>query len=301
MLSLFKGIDMFGIKISIKSNERKDSYPTIFGAIISILLFISSFAIGMYFFFVFSNRSSSTIISATKSSPNVQIKSFQNFPFMMRLSLSGAVLIPEEEQIWRLAPYLYTKNTAISSQYNTTLLPYKRCDINQFKGFEFLLANRTDINTYFCIDYKNNIFDLYGKYGDSSSHNFLDILIRGCYDSNGDGPCKPPPKIQSTLASVYLEILTVNAVLDHSKVDPVTYELVSDRIPLYFAMTKRIYYYFKSIYYTSDFGYIFEELSSFHINQFPQYVSDTALATYTDPANKSNYGNIWGTLCNKQY
>lgn len=292
MINLLKSIDMFGVPFSIKSNDKKDSFQTIFGAFITILLIFASFSIGMYFFLIFIRRQDSVIVSSTKSSDDVFIKDYHKFPFLMKISLSGNLVIPNEEQVWRIQPYMYVLDPAISGQFKLTLLPYSRCSASMFPGYEDIVNTLPDLNAYFCLNYGDKQFDLKGKYGDSQYQNFLNIRIRGCYTSNGDGPCQDPAVVNKYTSALFLDVKSLNTIIDHKAINPVQYELVGDRIPLYNSMTKRLYYYYKNVNYITDWGFIFEETSSIHLNQFPLYIADTGLAAYTDPKDKNYYGTF---------
>ena len=286
---MFKAIDMFGSSLSLKSQSGANSFQSTFGGILSLLVFICTSGISIFFLNIFFNRVESTIISNFKTSINTYIPDFHNFPVMLKLSLPGAGKIDFPEKTWRLNPLIFTMDPKISSTYNTTRINYQRCTKEMFKGYDDVLKDMIDLQDYFCFNFGDSKFDLLGPYGSSEFHQFLSIRIRGCYKENEGEGCLSPEIVDKITTDMFVDIRILNTNIMHDRIDPIDKELLGQRIPISSSIFKRIFMKINTIDYISDFGYIFESLEKLHINQFSDYTIDTDFKSYNDPKNKPFY------------
>ena len=288
---MLKKVDIFGPNLSLKSKEGSDQYQTSYGGILSIFVFIATSAIGSFFLFVFFQRQESTLISSFKTSELGYIKDFGNFPLMVKFTQPGSLEFPIPEQTWRFYPLLYQMDPLISTKYNLTRVDYDRCTYDRFPGFVTLIREHVkDIESYFCFDFKNSIFNLTGTYGSPNFNQFFSLRLRGCFESNENGkPCLSPDEVDKYMNYIFLDLRILNANIDHTKEYPVQYEILGQRVPLSNTVFKRIQFYINTVDYSTDYGYIFESIDTIHINQFNYYSLDIDLKKYEDPSDISYY------------
>ena len=255
----------------------------------SLLVFLATGAISIFFIQVFFNRNESSIISYFKTSNDSYIENFHNFPFMIKLSYPGAVKLTNPEQTWRLNPYLYTMDPKISSSFNLTKVNYSRCTKDRFKGYDNILSTIENLEEYFCFDFGNKKFDLAGPYGGSGFNQFLNIRIRGCYEEIEKTKCLSPAEVQTITKDLFLDIRVLNTNIVHENINPIEKEMLGQRIPISNTVLKRIYFQMQTVDYTSDFGYVFQSQETLTSNQFNDYTVDSSLIQYNDVSNTAYY------------
>lgn len=287
---MLKAIDIFGSSVSLRSQTGSKYFQSTFGGIVSLLVIFVTGGISIFFLNIFVSRVESTIISNFKTSTNVYIPDFQNFPFMLKFSLTGAAKIEFPEKTWRLLPFLYTMDPKISTAYNLTKINYERCTKDRFKGYDDLIKDIYDLEDYFCLDFGNSKFDLIGPYGSSEFHQFINFRIRGCYEENeGIGKCLSPEQVDKITSDMYIDIRILNTNIIHDSINPKQNELLGQRIQISNTIFKRIFLKINTVDYTTDFGYLFESQETLHINQYNDYTTDSVFKFYNDPSNKSYY------------
>lgn len=290
---MIKKLDLFGLRLSFKSNIGSETYQTYLGSFISILFVIASFSFGVFSFTKLINRTESTIVSRIVNSNEVSIKDFHSYPFLFRFTLSGMKYIDNPETVWSLTPVLFTYDPAKSKSFLTSNLKYSPCKEEYFPGHSKVLSEISDLNTYFCIDYQgSNIesLDLNGPYGGKEYYNFLFFKYRSCvqeYESSVK--CKSSKEINDILREVYMDVRVLHTDIDHNQVDPRIDSLYGLRIPISNTIFTRISLIIQSMTYTSDFGYIFTEFDSIQLNQFMTYTTSNDLRRFEDVKDKDNY------------
>lgn len=283
--------DFYGADVEFITEHGSKKYKSMFGGLLSIAS-ISLIAAGfIYFGFKFFYKEDATIITSIIQTSDVLIENLHQLPFFFRLSLSGAKLIPEPEKVWRVNLSIFTMDPAISTAYSRKFYSIERCNLEKhFVGpYQYLLKDIKDLNTYFCVDWKGDMLNLRGDYGGSSYNQFLSIRFRPCTEELGDGPCLIKNEIDSFLQDVFLDLRTVDNIIDNKLSIAAVPILYGDRIALSNTLFRRIFFYVKSIQYQTDEGYVFQSHESLTFNQVDYYRIDPDIKDFNNIKDPTTY------------
>lgn len=292
MKRLIRLADFYGVEVEFITNDGTKKYKNVFGGLLAILSLICIAAGFIYFGLKFFNRSDSIIISNLTNTGDVSIPNITQFPFFVRLSLSGAKLIPQPEKIWRAIFNLATYDPAISSSYTREYFDLERCDLNKHftPYYQKYLEGFIDLNTYFCINWNNRKqFDLRGDYGSANYNQVFNFRFRACSPALGDVNCGTQTEINSYLTDAFIEIRTIDSQMDSNQLNVQQEYLWGDRIGVSNTIFRRINFLYKTVSYQTDLGYIFEANSNIIFNQFDNYKVDTDLKFFLNPSDNLNY------------
>ena len=282
-MKIINYIDIFSPEIKLKIQNGQSNFKTQFGGVLSLLCFISVFAAVFYFFLRFINRKDATIITNEELTNQVKIENFNQYPFMIRLTNSYSVPIKDPYKYYEFyMSYMWTvKNKTESGFSNVIMLEHidlQICDINNSihfnENYKYLFENYTDINTFLCPNYKKN-YTVSGLYGDVNFYSYMHFHLRACQKESSGNRCYDPETINSTLTTSYLEFRTVNYEVNTLKVNPKNLLVLGERIFVSNTVYKRIWMYYKSLNFTSDFGYVFENYETDNFFQVSRYEFET--------------------------
>lgn len=291
--------DILGVEAGLYANDQNKSIKTLFGGFISLIIILLITAATSLFTYKFLNRSNFDLISNTKEGNEILIKQFNKVPFLLRVSADKGVILPLNFFNFTIAYSAFDVETG--SNQKVTFLSMKTCDIHNdqiFKDSPYfkteLFSNITNVNTFLCPVWKEDK-DLFGVYG-STHYSYIIIFISSCKGSNindnGYSECADINTINDSLGSVYLDFITVTNQIDHYSSVPNKEHLYQARIPISNSIFKRIWFYYDSITYSTDGGYIFEHSSEINFFKVNSYSVDV------DMRNVEASGFAWITIVN---
>lgn len=258
-----KNADILGFKISLLTNSGEKKSKSYFGGVISILMGLLMVAGSTVFFMDFVNRKNYTLISNEIDDPDVVIKDFKRIPLMLRLSGDGQKRI--QNDFYRVTLQLTTFNVSVSasSMYEDVIM--ETCNLEtHFKGSKYyeMFKEIKEFDSYVCPSWVDHEFDLYGVFG-STMYTLLKIQFYPCSESL----CNQQ-EVDKALATSYLDFITLTNSLNHNDHVPNKERLIKNRIAVSSTIFKRIRFYFDSISYLTDTGYIFSNIEDRRINIF---------------------------------
>ena len=295
--SLIESLDMLSIETGFYINGDK-RYKNYFGGLITLMTYLVALAAVIYFFLQFVNREESTIINDSEITNKVAINEFKRFPFMMRLSASGNLVIEENWRVWKIIGARWG-TTANSTKQFTQTLKMEKCDLNKHFGeYRYLFENQTDLSTFICPDLKSIPEDsLYGLYGDSDPYSFYNFAIRPCVSElDGEGVCYSSTYIKGFLNQVFLDIRTIDFSVANYKSTPFNAVARGDRFTISQSIFRRLWMKYRSVKYNSDVGPIFSDIEENFFHQIDSFTSDVDMRD--QKTNVTPYTFLWITLVN---
>lgn len=253
LISFIRQADILGVKASLLTRDGSKKTKNVYGGVISIIMLILIISSLIYFLYEFFARKKLSLISNFVEDPKISLNSFESIPFMLRLTGDGSKLLPQNyySAVSKLA--FYEESNGQTRYQDLSLEP---CELHKHFNNEYLkhFKEINQINSYLCPRY-NETFSLYGIYG-SSNYTFIRISISPCL---GKVACGNRSEIIKALSGAYLDFVTMTNSLNHNSETPNEALLVKKRISVSNSIFQRIRFYYETINYSTDIGYIFEQ------------------------------------------
>ena len=283
--NIIRQSDIVSDDIRLRIQNGNTNYKTLFGGLISILSYSLILASIIYFMEKFFNRKESTIISNEKINNDVSIDNFSELPFMIRISDNNGIVKEKSNAYWKffMSYWWAEKNMTdpIQGMYKRSeSIQLSPCDLNNpihfNEKYRKLFSNVTDINTYFCPDYTKNM-SLFGIYGDINPFSYFHFSLRACINEIDNNICAPASQLKSYMSNVYFDYITIDYTVDSHSIIPYFATVSGKRFLVSNTLYRRIWMNYKTVFYESDFGYIFEQKKTDHFFQIAEFSSDINL------------------------
>jgi hypothetical protein len=281
-------------KLNIMGQQR---YQTYTGAIFSLLLYVTSTVLGIYFLFKLFERSSFSIVSIPSIS-SYPIVNMTNIPFAIGLVDSGEVSIPKKG-LWNVYAVYFNTTPVNDSNGNIKYINIKNqiimepCDINNHFGeFSDLFKNIGNIKDYFCMP-RNLSLLLNGEDGSTTkSKTKFNIFINQCMNTTEINYCLPQEQIDSKLLNVYVRLNMIDFYLDHyNYTNPVQPYIYGIRTQISSTVYTKNFVKKLAASYYSDNGIILEQFYKKDFTQTDEY-NLVALGSIFGKTTSSNSTNI---------
>lgn len=255
--------DILGVEATLFTNKNYSLYKNFFGGFLSIMVFLLIFSGTIFFIKEFINREQTNLIAGFVDDFSLINERFNSHPLMFRVSGNRGTLFPYGYYFIKAEYNEY--DVEISTTQNTTYLSIERCSFDKhLKEKEELFYQYKEIaNEYYCINWGDIIFNLTGSYGVSSKYSYISIYFYDCY--NEENPyqeqCMDKDLVDKGLMESYVDLVTITNKVDHQMTIPNEEVLYKARIPVSSSVFKRIWLYCQAVSYTTDFGFLFKELT----------------------------------------
>lgn len=273
---LMLDLDIFSSDVQLRVQNGNTKYKTKMGGFLSFLTFLLILASLGYFLNHFFERKEAIIIYNSKTTNQVNVTNFNEYPFLARFSDTNSLTKDDADKIYVfILQYWWAKNmsdpkqTLIQFRENIPMVP---CEVNNPVHFNpkyvDLFRNQTDLHTFLCPNYTKN-YSIYGLYGDSVEYSYFHLMARTCNQVSTN--CISSNDANTYLDNVYFDMRTITHDISPHTNKPYTPTIQGERFPITNSLRIRLWMYIESVVYKSDFGYIFEETkeSKFHkINSF---------------------------------
>lgn len=310
MINSFNGyitnIDFFSDDIRLRTQNGNTNYKTFFGGFLSFLSLLLILASLGYFMEQFFRRKEAVIITNETFTNDVVMDNFTDYPFMVRISDSNSIVKENSKAYWKFfLTYWWSeknmtdpKQTLIQKREFIDMVP---CDINNPVHFNLkykhMFENQTDIYTFMCPDYKK-IYSIYGLYGDASPFSYLHFYLRPCRNETDDVVCENSDILKTYLGGAYFDFRTINFAMDSYSINPYKPLVHGERFLISNSIFRRIWMYYKTVYYKSDFGYIFESVDTSKFYQIDSFTNDVDLRNVNSGTGTVPYSFLWMTMLN---
>ena len=256
-------------------------HRSIFGGVLSILVILADFAVGLYFFTIYITNSSFTVYESFSKNTNPS-RIWTTDDFAITILDNNLQLIKESERVFTVKANMTTElqttdiTGAISSTIEYHPINMEKCNLTNFKHAE-LWKNEQYINSSMCFSNNNNIeLKSKGNYG-SKGYNGIVVYFQLCKNdsNNGVSNCYPLEKSKEILDNVFVYVkfhdhYYTNIEKDKYFIPYIFSELISASASVF----KRQFYIFQTVKYFSDVGLIFESnLHSEYHTLFSKYNS----------------------------
>lgn len=283
--------DVLGIEASLYSNKSSKRHQSVFGGLISVLIFMLITAACGFFVNEFFSRKNVNLISSFQTDYTLSYDDFSDTPFMIRLSGNFNLAYDSNYYIikWTYCEY----DETVSNQQRRELVTMEPCEINKhFSRNKELVENINDLNTYYCPIYPRKM-PLYGVYG-STWFSYHHISFKPCLEGITGTDCPDYDAMITELKMSYIDFVTITNKIDHYSSIPNTPELYKGRIQVSSNLFKRIWLYWQGVNYFTDTGYIFP---SEHHDRFFNFHN---VEVDVDLDSKKNEF-VWVSLLNNEY
>lgn len=264
--------DLYAQSPQMHIHSRK-KYHTKFGIIIGFLSLVVMLILSGYFVLQTFSRENLSILFNQDSTvyPSANIS---NMPLVFSITDDYENPIPDSDRVYNIDVKLWkfytTKNEAgdIISQTDIIDVPLERCNISKhFGNYKSYFENSALLSTAYCTTPGISNLTLYGSYGDANNgYSFLDVMFYKCI--NGVYPpsatnCLDKETIDNRLSTIYLTLGYIDFDINHKNSTDVLIPIVKlDAIPLSLNLFKRIFDFKKPVLYDTDYGYVFEDIST---------------------------------------
>lgn len=242
-------------------NNGKVRFSSIFGGLITILLYLLAVGTFFYFFSKVVNRKEFNV-STSKFFNSKSEKIINTNNTIMGFQVLDRVggLYDQEESLFQLQAsywqYYYEFNPVLNRtewKFNTTILSMKKCGIIDFSNLElYTNYNYGLLDSFYCLD-KNQIIKIYNQGFTNIAFSYINFYVTKCFNKT----CKNDTEIDNSLSAFYIRAIFADYYVDHLNYkQPIvpyiaTYSDTSSSSSYY----KRKYHFLKQIEYDSDNGF----------------------------------------------
>ena len=256
--------DFLSTKPNLKINKkvRLKNISSGLASLIAIMMIVS---ISLYFSTQLIVRENSSIIF--NSVPNYEEKlNLSELPYMIGLFTNLGTPIQDSENIFYIQSEIwnmyYDKTEGKSKQVAERItIKQEKCDIDKHFGkYRDYFKELPDISSYLCPIPEQNNITIFRQFSTESI--FIGHYIARCVNNTAlNRTCKDPATIQSSLANTYVTYKFFEYSINHKNITSPGYlSLRSDGLSVSSSIFTRYWYYLKTITYSSDMGFIFEDL-----------------------------------------
>ncbi|EAS01735.1 zinc knuckle protein, putative (macronuclear) [Tetrahymena thermophila SB210] len=267
--SIVKLVDIYGIPINVNF-QNDDTHRTTFGAIISILVFLT-FGLATYFYgqelFYKTNPIVITSEQYVKNPERMTIdKEKQIIVMGFNTAVGKTVYDPSIIQVRATISQLvkvYNQTTqTYSSSLQATPLNIRPCNSNDIKSDKVKdYFNALNLNQYFCFDDNQEVF-VEGDYsGDFYSR--VDVYFSQCKNSTipGSTVCKPQSVINNVASNLYFLAYMIDKIIDPTNLEePFDYRGFNIETQTSIFQSQQFVAFFENYYVQSDTGFLQKSL-----------------------------------------
>jgi len=258
---ILDAIDVVGYRPHL-TTFRKNRYKSTIGKIIGFLTVFP--LIGICFYFVVTTFQKKEIaIVYNESADYVSTVNLTLSPIFMVLTNGLDAAIPDALHEIRVNYWSFSKNTTLNQisleNYEIPLEPCNSTHMGEHASL-FQIKNLTGLK---CIPYNKYDLSLKGFYGDGNSNTFLNIAVNACNNQTRNNECPNETLLEQYLKNVYLIMVYMDYEIDHyNYATPIKPVVRTHTFPINWDIHSRYFFTFKSLFYNSDNGLIFEDKST---------------------------------------
>ena len=299
-MGLIKKIDFLFQEVHFTFNKNGDTgFKTLLGGILSLLTVLLSMIISIYFIIRLLLKKDATVIFSTKQDSNINLLYSYKLPFLFRLSDEYSNPLDYIKIYEVKVNYWYSISNSINNItiQHFTNLTYKKCNINEhLNDFKEYFINKKDLESFFCLDPRDENKTLFGVYGDKDSFSYIHFEFFICNNKTMNNKCLSKENIKKILNDAYLDLRYINYNVNSNKKNVKSISIKSERIPISYSSYKRIWINFKTIEFISDNGLIFSKISKEIFHQFSNLRIDTDLRDMDNGIRPGNFLSLTFSL-----
>ena len=259
----FKNLDFLGIKPQIYK-ESQTRLRTCFGALISVLVFLASSSVSIFFFVQTLKRAEiRTVESSETSQTNSLEYSKYNQIVAVTKPLNKLFSFEEEDMLFTpVINYNYVEDPDTMIQLKRTIV-MDRCTKEHLGPQADLFSDISDLEHYFCFP-KNLDLLLYGVHGGTKPFSLFFISLDFCQaGKNGKKACFEEKLMKSMLSNVYINFAYLDYNIQNDNIEtPGNLFVRSKRFKASSTISTRVEYYLQIVNYETDVGFFFKDMQS---------------------------------------
>ena len=273
-INFLKVMDIFKTPITLSYNKRY-SYETKFGGVLTIITFIIIFAYTISNLIDLLQGNNYTIIS-NEIENYKYILDFSNVPFGFKLINSKGEDFPYDPTIYNYkiinTEYYFIQNSGDKTiNYVEEKIEFDYCD--KFFGNNKFYKN-LDISNLICIKPGQNL-TMYGKFGDSNGFRGFRIYVNRCNTKIENNTCLDIETINNKLANIKFIFFYLGYEINHysNNKNIVQYKIINGENSLSINFMKKYYYRFQKAKYNLYNNLIFnnKEKIDFYLSNGYEY------------------------------
>ena len=292
-MGIIKKIDFLYEEAHFTFNKYGDKgLKTIFGGIISTIAILLSAFISFYFLIRLIFQKDATVIFSSKQDTNFNLLYSYKLPILFRISDRVSVPLKDYNLYELKLNYWYTTSN-LSDVHHYQNLTFKKCNVYEhFNEYKKYFIHNEDLETFFCIDNRDENLTLFGAYGDNNPFSYIQFEFYICNNDTMNNQCLSKEMIQKILDDAYLDLRYINYNVESNKKNVKSISVKSERVPVSYSVYKRLWINFKAIEFISDNGIIFSRNSEEIFHQFHSLRLDTDLRNLENGTVPGNFFSI---------
>ena len=296
-MGIIKKIDFLYEEAHFTFNKYGDTgLKTIFGGIISTIAILLSALISFYFLIRLIFQKDATVIFSSKQDTNFNLLYSYKLPILFRISDRVSVPLKDYNLYELKLNYWYTTSN-LSDVHHYQNLTFKKCNVYEhFNDYKKYFIHNEDLETFFCIDNRDENLTLFGAYGDNNPFSYIQFEFYICNNDTMNNQCLSKEMIQKILDDAYLDLRYINYNVESNKKNVKSISVKSERVPVSYSVYKRLWINFKAIEFISDNGIIFSRNSEEIFHQFHSLRIDTDLRNLENGTIPGNFFYITFSL-----
>ncbi len=259
----FSKIDIIGPipNLCVKTRSR---YKTTFGGILSLLAIISTLVLSGYFTVTTLNRKTINIFFSDRKNTNPRFNIFDTF---LMFTMVDANLQLHPNLISIITPKMLLREWIPSKakMIEKSVPINSQCE-KDYKNLWPNLAGMIDLPfSQICFDYNKTDLSKFEltQYGEPTGFSYASVQIFKCDNKTSSVECAPKEEIDNFLKHTSMGMKKINYAIENDNVANVITQYVENTVYGFSSSLYRRYETeFQSIEYTSDLGYVFEELDT---------------------------------------
>ena len=295
-----KKIDFLYQEAHFTLNKNGDTgLKTVFGGILSLIAILLSILVSFYFIIRLLLKKDATVIVSTKQDSNINLLYSYKLPFLFRLTDTFATpldylkIYDVKVNFWYNIPNV---NDNITIQHYTNLT-FKKCNIYEhLNDFKKYFINDKDLESFFCLDPRDDNITFFGSYGDINPFSFLHFEFFICNNQTKNNQCFSKDIIKKILNDAYLDLRYINYNIESNKKKVKSISIKSERIPISYSIYKRLWINLKTIEFITDNGLIFSRNKKEIFHQFSNLRIDTDLRDVDNGIMPGNFFSLTFSL-----
>ena len=255
LFKILKSINIYGMPFSIKY-KNNTTYISILGILLSLITIIIISILLLYYFLELIKHSTFTVLNNNDKNKEISIN-LSNIPIMLGLININATLLEINKEYLSISIFKRTLIPINKSDGHLTLkrLELEYCNESIYKN-EYPEMKKYDLSKLLCIK-PNQSLEIKGRYGDSiNGFKTIDIFLNICEEClNKTNNLK---ELENYSYDSYFSIHYLSNIIDHYNYkEPLIQNFRSENFEINPLIHKKFLYYFSSLSYISDNGYLF--------------------------------------------
>jgi hypothetical protein len=267
---ILEWVDILGYKPYL-TTFAQERYKSKVGKVIGLVAFTAIITLACYFTLQLIQKSELTLIYNESSSIATTIN-MKKSPMMV--GFVDTLNRPVDERFYEIRINYWNFTKVNPEDKSNTLrqyeIPLETCNISKHYGeYGSYFESAMNVSMFKCIPYDQYDINLFGRFGDTRQFSYLNIVVNYCNNRTTGNKCPDRSLLEAPLRNNLLAFAFLDNEMDHYNFStPISSALRTEVFPINWDIHSRYFYYIRSILYTTDQGFVFEDKKTEEIYAF---------------------------------